>query len=138
MCIRDSYNPVRLIKPATARGVFVSGPFNVNGVPEIVRLDADVVGDVDCYLFCRPGGAGPEGDTQVFIPGTSDSQGKASGAMLPGTAISFKDVWMGSTLTSADLYIKWVFRSDDAVLTRFLLLVTSTGGTGAGAGFTGI
>jgi len=137
----ERYNPVRLVPPATGRGVFVSGPFNVNGVPEVIRLDADITGGVDCYLFCRRGGAGPEGDTQVFLSDTRDSQGKASGAMLPGTAISFKDVWAaqaGSTLTSADLYIKWVFRSDDAVLTRFLLQVTATGWAGAGTGFTGI
>jgi len=74
--------------------------------------------------ICSAGQAapGPEGDTQVFLSTTRDSQGKPAG---PGTAISFKDVWMGSTLTAADLYIKWVFRSDDAVLTRFLLQVTS-------------
>jgi hypothetical protein len=44
--------------------------------------------------------------------------------LIPGVAISFPDVWLGALPASADFYLKWVFRSDDAVLTRFLLQVT--------------
>ena len=65
---------------------------------------------MDCYLICRPAGAGPSGDVVV--------------AQLKGDAISFLDAWGGATFASCDLYLKWVFRSDDAVLTRFLLQVT--------------
>ena len=45
--------------------------------------------------------------------------------LVPGIAQSFPDLWYPrAILTSADFYLKWVFRSDDAVLTRFLLQVT--------------
>jgi hypothetical protein len=93
-------------------GVFISGPFHVDGMPEILRLDADITGLVDCYLICRPQG----------IPVTLDRIVKSP--FVPGTAFSFPDVWTAGALTGADFYLKWVFRSDDAVLTRFLLQVT--------------
>jgi hypothetical protein len=101
----ERYNPA-------GPGVFVSGPFHVDGMPEIIRLDADTTGTVDCYLICRPQG----------IPVTLDRIVKSP--FVPGTAFSFPDVWTAGALTSADFYLKWVFRSDDAVLTRFLLQVT--------------
>ena len=101
----ERYNPA-------GPGVFVSGPFHVDGMPEIIRLDADITGQVDCYLYCRPSGLGPESDVVVQ-------------QLVPGIAQSFPDLWYPRvTLTSADFYLKWVFRSDDAVLTRFLLQVT--------------
>ena len=104
----ERYTPVQVLAPFTGRGVFVSGPFHVDGIPEIVRLDADITGLVSCYPVCRvPGG----GDVQM-------SQ------LIPGVAVSFPDAWLGALPTSADFYLKWVFRSDDAVLTRFLLQVT--------------
>ena len=96
---------------AAGPGVFVSGPFTVQGMPEIIRLDADITGSVDCYLICRPYGVGSVSDQVIQ-------------QFQPGTALSFPDAWQGGTLTQADLYLKWVFRSDDAVLTRFLLQVT--------------
>jgi hypothetical protein len=92
-------------------GVFVSGPFHLDGMPEIIRLDADITGQVDCYLICRPAG----------ILATAD---RVVQQLVPGTAFSFPDAWTAGALTSADFYLKWVFRSDDAVLTRFLLQVT--------------
>ena len=93
-------------------GVFVSGPFHVDGMPEILRLDTDITGSVDSYLICRPSGLGPESEVIVQH-------------LIPGIAQPFPDLWYPRvTLTSADFYLKWVFRSDDAVLTRFLLLVS--------------
>jgi hypothetical protein len=93
-------------------GVFISGPFHVDGMPEIIRLDTDITGQVDCYLYCRPSGLGPESDVIVQ-------------QLVSGVALSFPDAWSPrAALTSADFYLKWVFRSDDAVLTRFLLQVT--------------
>ena len=109
----ERYNPIyppSMLTPTPAQGVFVSGPFHIDGMPEIIRKDAEVSGSVDCYLICRPAGAGPSGDVIV--------------AQLKGDAISFLDAWGGATFASCDLYLKWVFRSDDAVLTRFLLQVT--------------
>ena len=101
----ERYNPA-------GPGVFVSGPFHVDGMPEIFRLDVDITGQVDCYLYCRPSGLGPESDVIVL-------------QLVPGIAQPFPDLWYPRvTLTSADFYLKWVFRSDDAVLTRFLLQVT--------------
>ena len=101
----ERYNPA-------GPGVFVSGPFHVDGMPEILRLDADITGQVDCYLVCRPSGLSPESDVRVL-------------QFVPGVALSFPDAWAPrATPTSADLYLKWVLRSDDAVLTRFLLQVT--------------
>ena len=43
----ERYNPA-------GPGVFVSGPFHLDGMPEIFRLDVDITGQVDCYLYCRP------------------------------------------------------------------------------------
>jgi hypothetical protein len=100
----ERYNPA-------GPGVFVSGPFHLDGMPEILRLDADITGRVDCYLICRPQG----------ITVTTD---RVVQQFVPGTAFSFPDVWTAGALTGADFYLKWVFRSDDAVLTRFLLQVT--------------
>ena len=45
----ERYNPA-------GSAVFISGPFHVDGMPEIIRLDADITGTVDCYLICRPSG----------------------------------------------------------------------------------
>ena len=105
----ERYNPVPMVGTATGRGVFVSGPFHIEGTPEIIRLDADITGDVDCYLICRPAGLGDQTVSQL----------------VPGSALSFLDAWSPrDTPTKADLYLKWVFRSDDAVVTRFLLQVT--------------
>jgi hypothetical protein len=101
----ERYNPA-------GTAVFVSGPFHIDGMPEIIRLDADITGDVDCYLYCRPYG----------ISVTTNRIVQSS--FVPGTAFSFPDVWTAGRLTGADFYLKWVFRSDDAVLTRFLLQVT--------------
>ena len=100
----ERYNPA-------GSAVFVSGPFHVDGMPEIIRLDADITGSVDCYLICRPAG----------IPVTTD---RVVQQFVSGMAISFPDVWTAGPLTGADFYLKWVFRSGDAVLTRFLLQVT--------------
>ena len=82
-------------------------------MPEIIRLDADTTGIVDCYLYCRPYGIEVTTNRIVKSP------------FIPGTAFSFPDngVIIGA-LTGADFYLKWVFRSDDAVLTRCLLQVT--------------
>jgi hypothetical protein len=89
--------------------VFVSGPFAIDGMPEVIRLDTETTGDMDCYLYCRPAGAA---DTQKVH------------RFRDGAALSFRDAWGGAAFTKCDLYLKWVFRSDDAVLTRFLLQVT--------------
>jgi hypothetical protein len=108
----ERYNAVQVAKPTDGRGVFVSGPFHVDGMPEIIRLDTDITGQVDCYLYCRPSGLGPESDVIVQ-------------QLVSGIALPFPDLWYPrAVLTSADFYLKWVFRSDDAVLTRFLLQVT--------------
>src|ERR1039458_4753746 len=102
----ERYNPA-------GPGVFVSGPFHLDGMPEIIRLDADITGQVDCYLYCRPYGISDTTNRIVKLP------------FVPGTAFSFPDIpWTAGALTGADFYLKWVFRSDDAVLTRFLLQVT--------------
>jgi hypothetical protein len=106
----ERYTPVQVATPTAGRGVFVSGPFHIDGTPEIIRLDADFQDTGDCYLVCRPDRKGPESDVVV----TRFSAG----------AFSFPDVWLGALPTQADFYLKWVFRSDDAVLTRFLLQVT--------------
>jgi hypothetical protein len=103
----ERYTPVQVAAGTTGRGVFVSGPFHVDGAPEIIRLDADITGTVDCYPVCRT----PGGDVTMS-------------KLVPGTTISFPDIWLGTVPSPADFYLKWVFRSDDAVLTRFLLQVT--------------
>ncbi len=113
----ERYNPVQVVPTVPperppGRGVFVSGPFHIDGMPEIIRLDAEITGIVDCYLYCRPYGIEATTNRIVKSP------------FVPGTAFSFPDVWTAGALTSADFYLKWVFRSDDAVLTRFLLQVT--------------
>jgi hypothetical protein len=98
----ERYNPA-------GKGVFVSGPFTIEGTPEVIRLDADINGSMDCYLICRSG---------------SDPDRNLA-KLVPGSAISFPDVWPDGPLPSkSELYLKWVFQGDDAVLTRFLLQVT--------------
>src|SRR5450756_1773475 len=82
----ERYNPA-------GPGVFVSGPFHLDGMPEILRLDADITGDVDCYLICRPQGISVTTDRVVVSP------------FVPGTAFSFPDVWTAGALTGADFYL---------------------------------
>ncbi len=98
----ERYNPA-------GPGVFVSGPFSVDGMPEVIRLDAEFRGSGDCYLYCRPAGAPENQKVHRF---------------RDGAALSFRDAWGGADFTKCDLYLKWVLRGDDAVLTRFLLQVT--------------
>jgi hypothetical protein len=93
-----------------APGIFVSGPFTIDGMPEVVRLDMEFTGTIECHLICRPNGD-PTGDYTVQ-------------ELTSGTAISFPDAWPGAHLNTADLFLQWIFRSNDAVLTRFLLQVT--------------
>src|ERR1035438_6369215 len=52
----ERYNPIyppSMLTPTPAQGVFVSGPFHIDGMPEIIRKDAEVSGSVDCYLIDR-------------------------------------------------------------------------------------
>ena len=87
----ERYNPVQTVQvpgaPMLPKGVFVSGPFTIDGMPEVIRLDADITGDVDCFLVCRPyppgvdrqyplpvGGAGPgaHAGCALLVPGFAD------------------------------------------------------------------
>ena len=98
----ERYNPVQTVQvpgaPMLPKGVFVSGPFTIDGMPEVIRLDADITGSVDCFLVCRPYGVGGAvlGDSVHVIQ-----------QLQPGTALSFPDAWAGGTLTKADLFLKW-------------------------------
>jgi hypothetical protein len=91
-------------------GVFISGPFSIEGTPEVIRLDAEFTGTVECAL-CVP----IPGNPKLFV----------IQVLQPGAAISFRHAWVGGPFPArVDFYLKWIFRSDDAVLTRFLLQVT--------------
>jgi hypothetical protein len=86
-----------------APGIFVSGPFKMDGMPEVIQLDMEFTGAVECHLICRPNGD-PNGDYVVQ-------------QLVSGTAISFPDTWPGDHLNTADLFLQGIFRSNDAVLT---------------------
>jgi hypothetical protein len=70
--------------------VFVSGPFAIDGMPEVIRLDAEFQGEGDCYLYCRPAGATDNQKVHRF---------------RDGAALSFRDAWGGADFSKCDLYL---------------------------------
>jgi hypothetical protein len=97
-------------------GVMVSGPFAKDGCPEMVRVDVDCSGPVNCYLYCKLyDGSGDEPQPTMVGPAPS------------GSAISFPDfvVTLGSpTIVKVEFFLKWVMSDTSAVLRRYLLQVS--------------
>ena len=106
---------------AAGPGVLVSGPFPVDGCPEVVRLDVDRFGSITgsaviCYLYCKTYDGSGNPPTLTLVA-----------SLLPGAAISFPDfvATLGvSTIARVEFFLKWVI-SDGAVLQRYLLQVSS-------------
>jgi hypothetical protein len=97
-------------------GVFVSGPYQVLGCPEVIRLDADIQGTVDLYLCFRAfDGAGTVKDVQ--LQGT---------AITPGSTIvfPFADTLDRGQVDHTDVYVKAVNRTSLSLLKRFVLQIT--------------
>ena len=104
---------------SAAPGTLVSGPFEVTGTPEIVRLDADIRGAVDAYLMY-----------QIFDQNGASQGVFTTSRMAPDTALSFAataSAQMPAVISKVQFYINWVFREEFSVLQRFLLQVSTEG-----------
>lgn len=100
----------------TAPGIFVAGPFNIAGQPEIVRLDVAYSGMMSAYLIYNAyDGNGNLIDT-AEIEMLDVSMGPSSGDTI---------VYPSSvTAASVDFYIKFVLRDPSTMIERYLLQVT--------------
>ena len=97
-------------------GVLVSGPFGLDGCPEIVRVDMDCSGPVSCYLYCK-----------IYDGSGNQPQPMMVGPALPGAAISFPDfvaTLSSPTIANVEFFLKWVIGDETAVLRRYLLQVS--------------
>jgi hypothetical protein len=103
---------------AQVPSVFVTGPYRVYGCPEIARLDLEKLGEVDAYLYFR---AYNSAGTKI-----DDNENSAAAQITPGTAIvvSLAESVTRPNVAYADLYLKFVFRSADALAKRFFLQVS--------------
>lgn len=100
-----------------ARGVHVAGPFRFTGIPEVIRLDADVVGHVDFYLCFRAyDSAGQEIDVQL--------QGVE---ITPGTSMvfPFANTLTRSTVARTDVYVKVIHREELSLVERMMVQVSN-------------
>lgn len=99
-------------------GVFVSGPWTVNGVPEVISLSTDQVGTISYYLCFKAYDANEvTQDEQLF-----------GYALTPGTPIVFPYSVAPNTLNidHVDVYLKIVLRSANAICDKFLIQTTVT------------
>lgn len=103
-------------------GVFVAGPHHFTGCPEVFRFDASVIdptsiNEFDVYLCWK----------------AYDGSGNIVSSELVGVEIEEGQcaVWPSSTqlspsiINNVDISLKFVFRTADVVLQRYLLQVTS-------------
>jgi hypothetical protein len=93
-------------------GIFVVGPFIVNGLPEVLRLDAQTTGDVDIYLYYD----------SLDVNGNILSNDSWGLVFPAGTSIVYPS--NDPAIASAKLYLKFVLRSANAMINRYLLQVT--------------
>jgi hypothetical protein len=99
-------------------GLVVFGPFAVEAVPEVLRLDYQSAGTVSSYLMYQitdqAGVKHPAGGNIVFTNGTS---------------VSFLDVLAAAgyagTIASVNFYLKFVLRDALSVLSRLVLQVST-------------
>lgn len=101
-------------------GVFVCGPFEVAGMPEIVRLTADFSGDVKLYLMDKPFNAL---GVQVGSSMCADNQHGVE--VASGAAFGYTPPAAVAVLSKCQFYVKFVLRDANAVVERFLLEVTN-------------
>jgi hypothetical protein len=97
------------------RGVFLSGPYTVEGTPEILRFDADFAGDVRFYLLDAPY------DQNETLIGSS--QGEVQ--LVPGQAFSYTPPPTVAQLSKVAFTVKIVLRDPFAVVERFLFEATA-------------
>lgn len=110
----------------STKGVFVSGPHRVMGCPEVLRIDAEVTGDVSLYLCYRAYNAAGVIVDENLVGANLDTHVGAD-PLTPSTAFVFPFATDldRSTVARTDVYLKMVHRSLDAVVERFLIQVAT-------------
>jgi len=101
-------------------GVIVSGPFEVEGTPELLRMDAQYCGTAQFYLLDVPFNAGQIQVTSSML--TSNPNGYP---ISPGAVFSYIPPSTIPTTSKVQFYLKVVLRDPYAVMERFLLQVTT-------------
>lgn len=97
-------------------GVLVSGGFKIQGLPDLIKLDADTHGDVDFFVCFTA----YDGNGQVIDQNHVGVPIPAAGAIPFPFSESLAD---RGAVGSAEIFLKIVMRSEDAVVERFLLQV---------------
>lgn len=93
-------------------GVFVSGPYRVKGMPEIIRLDADLEnmpGATDVYL------------AYLAYDGNSQILAQDEIAFVVGTVIRYPSVFVADHV---DFFVKFIFRNELSIAKKLQLQVT--------------
>jgi hypothetical protein len=100
----------------TLPGVFIIGPLRFTGAPEVLRLDVDVIGSPEIYLCFRAlDASGIEKDVQ--LQGMLLSSGSAVVFPFAPTVERIK-------VTTTNLYLKVVFRTEEDMIERYLVQAT--------------
>lgn len=101
-------------------GVFIAGPFEVPGTPELLRLDADYTGNTDFYLIDTPF------QSDAVQTGSAFHDTNPHGIpVTPGVAFSYTPPPSLPALAKCQFYVKFVLRSEYAVVERFLFQATA-------------
>jgi hypothetical protein len=103
---------------AQAPGVFIAGPFEVSGTPELIRLDAEYSGDVDFYLLDSP-----YNQSEVLIGSAFHATNPHGIEITPGRALAFTPPPEVPALAKCQFHVKFVLRDEHSVVERYLLQV---------------
>ena len=104
--VQSMYGEYRNYAPP---GVFVAGPFEIPGMPEVVRLDVSSEGTIVPYLEYQAFNS-----NQVMV-----DSGEVG--MTAGTAVAYPSSVQAATVK---MYLKFVLTGADSMVNRYLLQVT--------------
>lgn len=93
-------------------GIYTGGPFHIDGVPEVIRFDAEYLNTVNFYLVYR----------KYLEDGTVSELMERP--LLPGQAMAFtaEDV---DAVQAMDLFVKFVLHDEFSVVSKFMLQVSN-------------
>lgn len=100
-------------------GIYVAGKYRYLGIPEVIRYDADLSDDssIETYLcWIAYDSSGNEIDTELM--GQLITNGNS-------IVFPFSNSLTRTTVAYVDIYLKFVFRTGQAVVEKFLLQVTN-------------
>lgn len=96
-------------------GVFVAGPFNVVGMPELLRLDAQFVDTISAYViyFAYDGNHNLIDTAEIEILNYPTGPDNGDTIVYPSSVQA----------TSVDFYVKFILQDAGSMINRYLLQV---------------